>query len=69
MAPTWRADAWTALEREPDLSIAEVAQRASCSFATGWQAAQGFPAYRPNRSMAQLRPASAELAARLFETL
>lgn len=40
MGPSFRADVWTALEREPDLSIAELARRASCSFATAWQVAQ-----------------------------
>ena len=42
MGPTWRADVWTVLEREPDLAVAEVARRASCSFATAWQTAQDF---------------------------
>lgn len=42
MGPTWRADVWTVLEHAPDLSIAEVARRVSCSFATAWQAAQDF---------------------------
>lgn len=44
MGPSWRADAWTVLEQAPDLSIAEVARRASCSFATAWQAAQRLQA-------------------------
>ncbi len=42
MGPSWRADVWTVLEKAPDVSIAEVARRASCSFATAWQAAQDF---------------------------
>ena len=42
IGPTWRADVWTVLEQSPKLSIAEVARRASCSFATAWQAAQDF---------------------------
>lgn len=42
MGPSWRADAWTVLEQAPELSIAEVARRASCSFATAWQVAQDF---------------------------
>ena len=46
MGPTWRADVWTVLEKAPDLSIAEVARRASCSFATAWQAAQDFQLLR-----------------------
>ena len=42
MGPTWRADVWTVLEHAPDLSVAEVARRVSCSFATAWQAAEDF---------------------------
>lgn len=42
MGPTFRADVWTALERAPDASIADIARRASCSFATAWQVAQDF---------------------------
>lgn len=42
MGPTFRADAWTALEREPTLSIADVARQAGCAFATAWQVAQDF---------------------------
>lgn len=40
--PTWRADVFTVLSREPTLSVAEAARRASCSFATAWQAARDF---------------------------
>lgn len=42
MGPTWRADVWTVLEQSPDVSVAEVARRVSCSFATAWQVAQDF---------------------------
>jgi len=42
MGPSFRADVWTALERAPDLSIAEVARQAACSFATAWQATQDY---------------------------
>lgn len=42
IGPTFRADVWTVLERSPDLSVAEVARRASCSFSTAWQATQDF---------------------------
>ena len=42
MGPTWRADVWTVLNRDPKLAVAEVARRASCSFATAWQTAQDF---------------------------
>jgi hypothetical protein len=42
MGPSFRADVWTALEQAPDLSVADVARKASCSFATAWQAAQDY---------------------------
>ena len=40
MVPSVRADVWTALEHAPDLSVADVARKASCSFATAWQVAE-----------------------------
>lgn len=46
MGPSWRADVWTELEREPNLSVAEVARRAYCSFSTAWQIAQDFKLVR-----------------------
>lgn len=42
MGPSFRADVWTVLEQAPELSIANVARQAACSFATAWQAAQDF---------------------------
>lgn len=42
MGPTWRADVWTALQGFPGASIAEVARRAGCSFATAWHVVQDF---------------------------
>jgi len=42
MGPTWRADVWTVLQEEPDVSVAEAARRAGCSFATAWQVVQDF---------------------------
>jgi hypothetical protein len=42
MGPSFRADVWTVLERSPGLSVADVARRAACSFATAWQAVQDF---------------------------
>ena len=42
MGPSFRADVWTALDQAPDLSIADIARKASCSFATAWQAAQDY---------------------------
>lgn len=50
MGPTWRADVWTVLEDESDLSVAEAARRASCSFATAWQVVQDFRLLRDSSS-------------------
>jgi hypothetical protein len=49
MGPTWRADVWTVIERAPDLSVAEVARRAGCGFATAWQVVQDFALLREAR--------------------
>lgn len=46
MGPTWRADVWSVLERAPELSVAEVARRAGCSFATAWHVVQDFTLLR-----------------------
>ena len=46
MGPSWRADVWTVLEREPELSAAEAARRAHCSFATAWVVARDFAVLR-----------------------
>jgi len=42
MGPSFRADVWSVLEQAPELPIAELARRASCSFATEWQAARDY---------------------------
>ena len=49
MGPSFRADVWTALESAPELSVADVARKASCSFATAWQAAQDYRLLRAAR--------------------
>jgi hypothetical protein len=49
MGPSFRADVWLVLERAPDLSVAEVARRASCSFATAWQTARDFRLLRDSQ--------------------
>jgi len=46
IGPTWRADVWTVLERDPELSVAEAARRAGCSFAAAWQVVQDFTLLR-----------------------
>jgi hypothetical protein len=46
MGPSFRADVWTALDHAPDLSVADVARKASCSFATAWQVAQDYQLLR-----------------------
>lgn len=46
IGPSFRADVWTVLEKSPNLSVADVARQAACSFATAWQAAQDFKLLR-----------------------
>jgi hypothetical protein len=52
MGPSFRADVWTVLEKTPHLSVAEVARRASCSFAAAWQTVQDFRLLRAATSPA-----------------
>lgn len=52
MGPSFRADVWTVLEKAPDLSVADIARRASCSFATAWQVVQDFRLLRAATSRA-----------------
>jgi hypothetical protein len=42
IGPTYRADMWAALEREPALSAAALARTAYGSFASAWQARKDF---------------------------
>ena len=46
IGPTYRADMWAALERNPDLSAAELARRAYGSFATAWEVRRDFAVWR-----------------------
>lgn len=62
MGPTFRADVWTVLEHEPDLSIADVARRAACSFATAWQTARDYRLLRAAGVLALQGPARAGYA-------
>ncbi len=55
MGPSFRADVWTALENAPERSIADIARKASCSFATAWQAAQDYRLLRAAGSIAAQR--------------
>lgn len=42
MGSSFRADVWTVLERAPNLSVSDIARKASCSFATAWEATQDY---------------------------
>jgi hypothetical protein len=42
MGSGYRADAWAALEQSPSLSVAELARKTYCAFATAWQAKHDF---------------------------
>jgi hypothetical protein len=63
MGPSFRADVWTALEHAPEMSVADIARKASCSFATAWQAAQDFRLLRAaSKNAARGRPAASNTA-------
>ena len=49
IGPTYRADMWAALEREPALPAAALARTAYGSFATAWQTRRDFGAWRTAR--------------------
>lgn len=49
IGPTYRADMWACLEREPELSAAAVARSAYGSFATAWQTKRDFSTWRSPR--------------------
>jgi hypothetical protein len=61
MGPSYRADMWAALERNPELSTAELARKAYCSFATAWRVKREFAvlASQTVRSAAVQKPRSA----------
>jgi len=42
IGPTYRADMWAALDREPGVSAADLARRTYGSFATAWQTRKDF---------------------------
>ncbi len=42
IGPTYRADVWTVLEKEPWLSASAAARRAHCSYAAAWQVTHDF---------------------------
>jgi hypothetical protein len=46
IGPTYRADMWAALERQPDLAAAALARATYGSFASAWQARRDFAAWR-----------------------
>lgn len=47
IGPTYRADMWASLERQPELSAATLARATYGSFASAWQARRDFAAWRP----------------------
>lgn len=47
MGPSYRADAWAALDVDPSLSTAALARKAYCAFATAWQVKRDFSLLHP----------------------
>lgn len=56
IGPSYRADVWTVLEHAPDLPIADIARKASCSFATAWQTAQDYRLLRATGGPSDRKP-------------
>jgi len=42
IGPTYRADLWAAMEKAPDLSVADLARRTYASFASAWGVKRDF---------------------------
>lgn len=57
IGPTYRADAWAALEQHPDLKPAELARRIYGSFATAWEARRDWSVWREGQLVRPLTPA------------
>ena len=47
IGPSYRADMWATLDREPGLSAAELARRSYGSFATAWKVKQDWALLHP----------------------
>lgn len=56
MGPSYRADLWAALEREPSLSTAMLARKAYGSFATAWHVRRDFTLVAGSTKRALARP-------------
>jgi hypothetical protein len=56
IGPSYRADMWAELEREPGLSAAELARRAYGSFATAWKVKEDWALIHPAQPTAGRRP-------------
>jgi hypothetical protein len=56
MGPSYRADMWAELERDPTLSAAELARRTYGSFATAWHVKHEFRLLSPGVSPTSGRP-------------
>jgi hypothetical protein len=50
IGPTYRADTWAALEREPMLPAAALARKTYGSFATAWQTRRDFVTWRSTKT-------------------
>jgi hypothetical protein len=56
IGPSYRADMWAALERDPELTAAELARRAYGSFATAWKVKEDWALIHPAQPTAGRRP-------------
>jgi hypothetical protein len=58
IGPSYRADMWAALERDPALTAAELARRAYGSFATAWRVKRDFDILQDRRGVPARRSGS-----------
>jgi hypothetical protein len=61
IGPTYRADMWAELERDSDLSAAQLARRTYGSFATAWHVRRDFALVRSSRAPGRRGPRGARL--------
>lgn len=54
IGPSYRADMWAALDRNPDLSTAELARKTYGSFATAWKVKQDWALLRTAQSLSSV---------------
>ncbi len=61
MGPNFRADLWTLLEHNQELTVSKLARTASCSFAAAWETTQAFRLFQRAQTTNNNSPAKTNL--------